>query len=142
MTRALRLRDSAEVDRSSLRLRVDVLGPLTLTVDGRVVDVPGTRRRALLALLALAGGRYVGTARLIDSLWPEDPPDHAVHALYNHVSRLRRHLGSQAHRLQRHPTGYRLVLEPGELDLDAPQAEAHAVAAARRVPAREAPRAG
>lgn len=119
MTRAPHLRDSAEVDRSSLRLRVDLLGPLTLAVDGRVVDVPGTRRRALLALLALAGGRYVGTARLIDSLWPEDPPDNAVQALYNHVSRLRRHLGSQAHRLQRHPNGYRLDLEPGELDVDA-----------------------
>ena len=57
----------------------------------RPVDVPGARRRALLALLALEADRAVGTDRLVDSLWPDDPPDNAVQALYNHVSRLRGH---------------------------------------------------
>lgn len=33
-------------------LRVDLLGPLRLVVDGQPVDVPGPKRRALLALLA------------------------------------------------------------------------------------------
>ena len=96
-------------------LRVDVLGPLRLAVDGAPVDVPGERRRALLALLALSGGRAVGIDRLIDALWPDDPPDGAVQALCNHLSRLRRHLGSAADRLQRYGAGYALHLEPDEL---------------------------
>ena len=35
------------LDRTALPLRVDILGPLVLRVAGRVVDVPGRRRRAL-----------------------------------------------------------------------------------------------
>ncbi len=97
-------------DRTGLALCVDVLGPLELRVDGRVAEVPGARRRALLALLALEAGRVVGVERLVDSLWPDDPPDNAVQALYNHVSRLRRHLGPYAGRLERQGAGYRLHL--------------------------------
>ncbi|HYF71680.1 MAG TPA: BTAD domain-containing putative transcriptional regulator, partial [Nocardioides sp.] len=106
-------------ERNALALRVDVLGPLELHVEGRDVPVPGTRRRALLALLALEGGRPVGARRLVDSLWPDDVPDNALQALYNHVSRLRGHLGPLAGRLERAGTGYRLSLLPDELDVDA-----------------------
>lgn len=111
--------DPAAVDRTSLPLRVDLLGPLALRVRGTEVDVPGVRRRTLLALLALAAGRVVGADRLVDGLWPDAPPDNAVQALYSHVSRLRGHLGPLADRLERHGGGYLLRLEPGELDLDA-----------------------
>src|SRR5262245_50058078 len=107
------------MDRTGLALCIDVLGPLTLTVEGRAVHVPGRRRRALLALLALEAGRTVSTERLVESLWPDDAPANAVPALYNHVSRLRGHLGPQAERLARQEGGYRLDLEPFELDLDA-----------------------
>ena len=55
-------------------VRVDVLGPLALYVDGAAVDVPGKRRRAVLATLALAGGRVVTAERLVDTLWPDGPP--------------------------------------------------------------------
>ena len=106
------------VDRSEFALRVDLLGPLSLTVEGRQVEVPGTLRRVLLALLALEAGKGVSTERLIDALWPDGPPENAVQALYSHVSRLRGHLGPSAHRLDRIANGYRLSLEPGELDID------------------------
>jgi predicted ATPase/DNA-binding SARP family transcriptional activator len=106
------------VDRSELPLRVDVLGPLVLHVEGAPVHVPGARRRALLALLALEGDRGVGTERLVDALWPDDPPSDAAQALYNHVSRLRGHLAGMAGRLERQPRGYRLRLQPHELDAD------------------------
>ena len=119
MTSTATLRHSAVMDRAELALCVDVLGPLLLRVEGRVVDVPGTRRRALLALLALAGNRGVSTDRLVDALWPDGPPDNAVQALYSHVSRLRGHLGPLAERLTRYASGYRLRLEPFELDVDA-----------------------
>jgi predicted ATPase/DNA-binding SARP family transcriptional activator len=109
----------AVVDRNDLALRVDVLGPLVLRVGGAEVDVPGPRRRALLALLALAGDRGLGQESLVDALWPDDPPENAVQALYSLVFRLRRHLGPLADRLERQAAGYRLRLEPLELDADA-----------------------
>jgi DNA-binding SARP family transcriptional activator len=107
------------MDRTTLALRVDVLGPLVLRVRGAAVDVVGSRRRAVLALLALEGVRGLSTERLVDSLWPDDPPENAVQALYSHVHRLRRHLGPLADRLERQANGYRLRLEPFEVDADA-----------------------
>ncbi len=106
-------------ERPEPAVRVDVLGPLRLRVDGREVPVPGPRRRALLALLALASPRPVSVATVVDALWPEtaaDEPTNAVQALYNHVSRLRGHLGPYADRLARTDGGYRLRLGPDELD--------------------------
>ena len=95
---------------------VGVLGPLVLRVAGVEVRVPGTRRRALLATLALARGRAVGVDRLVDALWPDDPPEDAAQALYSHVSRLRRDLGSAGGRLARQGAGYVLELAEDELD--------------------------
>jgi predicted ATPase/DNA-binding SARP family transcriptional activator len=97
-------------------LAVDVLGPLRLTVGGQPVDVPGLRRRAVLALLAMAAPEPVGADRLVDAIWPGDPPASGRAALQSHVSRLRRHLGRAADRLRTAGAGYRLHLEPGELD--------------------------
>ena len=67
-------------DRSALALCVDVLGPLALRVNGEAINVPGARRRALLAVLALAGGRVVGNERLVEAVWPEGAPDNSVQA--------------------------------------------------------------
>ena len=97
-------------------VRLAVLGPLRLTVDGASVDVPGRRRRALLALLAMAGGRSVSVETIIDALWQDDAPDTAAQAVQSHVSRLRRTLGPAADRLQRVGGGYALRLSPEDLD--------------------------
>ncbi|WP_214406853.1 AfsR/SARP family transcriptional regulator, partial [Pseudonocardia lacus] len=99
------------------RLRVEVLGPLRLLVDGTAVEVPGPKRRAVLALLALAEGRTVPVDDLLDALWPAAVPDSGRQALHTHVSRLRAHLGPAARRLRTHEAGYRLDLRPDELDL-------------------------
>src|SRR5688572_21799531 len=89
-------------------VRVDVLGPLRLTVGDTVIEVPGPKRRALLALLATAEGRALPADHLMDALWPAELPDAARASLHSHVSRLRRHLGSAAGRLEGHGGGYRL----------------------------------
>ncbi len=47
------------------RLRVEVLGPLRLVVDGGPVEVRGSKRRAVLALLAFAEGRTVTVDQLV-----------------------------------------------------------------------------
>jgi predicted ATPase/DNA-binding SARP family transcriptional activator len=98
-------------------VRVDVLGPLQLVVDGVPVDVRGPKRRAVLALLALAEGRALPVDTLLDALWPTELPDSGRQALHSHVSRLRAQLGPAADRLTTLQDGYRLDLHPEELDL-------------------------
>jgi predicted ATPase/DNA-binding SARP family transcriptional activator len=95
-------------ERPAPTVRVDVLGPLRLTVDGAEVDVPGPRRRAVLAMLAMAAGHTVSVDALLDAVWPEEPPDSGRRALHSHISRLRGHLGAAAGSLVRDGTAYRL----------------------------------
>ncbi|MEU4234070.1 BTAD domain-containing putative transcriptional regulator [Nonomuraea sp. NPDC026600] len=73
----------------------------------------GPRLRALLALLLLDAGRIVTAERLIDGLYGEQPG--AVNALQSQISRLRRGLGSDAP-VEFHPAGYRLAVDPAEVD--------------------------
>ena len=103
-------------------LRVEVLGPLRLVVQGTAVDVRGPKRRAVLALLALAEGHGVSVDRLVDALWPSEVPESGRQALHSNVSRLRGQLGTAADRLETLDGGYRLAL--GAADLDAAQARA------------------
>ena len=77
-------------------VEVGLLGALRLRVDGAEVAVPGERRRALLALLTVAGRHGMGIGRLVDALWGDDLPREPIAALHNLVSRLRRHLGRHA----------------------------------------------
>ena len=104
-------------DRPGSSLRVDLLGVLALHVDGRLVEVPGERRRTLLAALAMAPRRVVATERLVDLIWPEEPPEDALRALYSHVSRLRKQLGSAGDRLTTRDAGYSLHLDDAEVDV-------------------------
>jgi predicted ATPase/DNA-binding SARP family transcriptional activator len=101
--------------------RVEVLGPVEAWVDTRRVALGGQRPRALLAVLALMGGRVVSSERLIDELWGEDPPARARDSLQMHVSRLRKALteaGGDADRLVSQAGGYVLQLGPGARDVD------------------------
>ena len=105
------------VGQAEPRVRVELLGPLRLAVDGKTVDVRGPKRRAVLAMLALAEGRTVPVDFLVDALWPSEVPESGRQALHSHVSRLRGHLGPAAGRLETWPDGYRLVLEDDDLDV-------------------------
>lgn len=88
-------------------MRICLLGPITVTdKDDRALLLPGKQGRALLAVLALADGRVVSTARLIDCLWPHQPPTDPANALQTQISRLRKTLGD---RVASHPQGYMLT---------------------------------
>jgi predicted ATPase/DNA-binding SARP family transcriptional activator len=97
-------------------LEVRVLGPLQLLVDGAEVEVRGPKRRAALALLAWASPRPISVDVLCTAMWADDDGAGDRAALQSHVSRLRRHLGPAADRLQSTDAGYRLQLEPDALD--------------------------
>jgi predicted ATPase/DNA-binding winged helix-turn-helix (wHTH) protein len=93
-----------------------ILGDLEVLWDGDPVPLGSRIQRALLARLLIGGGDVVGTDRLIDDLWQGEPPETADHALHVYVSRLRKVLGPDRFRLQRHGSGYRLMVSPDELD--------------------------
>lgn len=68
--------------------------------------VAGAKQRALLALLALAGGEPVSTDQLVDALWGPAPPANPANALQAHVAQLRRSLGATG--VLTRPPGYAL----------------------------------
>ena len=96
-------------------MRVDLLGPLEVTVAGQRRPVAGGRLRALLVRLAVAEGRLVSSAELIDSVWEDDPPGGGANALQSLVSRLRRALGDSEALIQ-DASGYRLAVTRTDLD--------------------------
>lgn len=91
------------------RLWVGLLGPLDVRVDGAPIAIPGGKSATLLAALALAAGRPVTVDALSDRLWPADGPEDVRASLQNHVSRLRRQVGS---------AGIRTVASGYELEAD------------------------
>ena len=97
------------------RFEFRLLGPLEVESDGAVLPVGGPRQRALLALLLLHANEVVKRERLIDGLWGEEPPPRAHNALQVAVHGLRRVLGPE--RVETVADGYRLRVQPGELDL-------------------------
>ncbi|MFH9725192.1 BTAD domain-containing putative transcriptional regulator [Streptomyces sp. NPDC017254] len=106
-----------------------VLGPCQAfrTDDGTEVVLRGFRLRALLAALAAAGGRAVGTRALIEQVWAEADRSEdwdqdrgrggdRTAALQALVGRLRRALGREAV-VSAPGGGYRLAADPDAVDL-------------------------
>jgi predicted ATPase/DNA-binding SARP family transcriptional activator len=95
-------------------LEFRILGPLEVWHDGRALDLGGPRGRALLAALLVRAGEPVSADVLMHDLWGEE----SGKRLQVTVSRLRQALGPAAARLETVAGGYRLAVEPGELDAD------------------------
>jgi predicted ATPase/DNA-binding SARP family transcriptional activator len=93
-----------------------LLGPFEVLSGGAALPVGGPRQRSLLALLLLNANRVVRRDAAIDALWGEDPPAQAQNALQVAIHGLRKLLGPD--RIETVGDGYRLRVEPGELDLD------------------------
>src|SRR6476646_1956793 len=97
-------------------MQIGLLGPLEVRVNGVTVDIAGTRLRGLLTRLALDAGRPISAGALVDAVWGEYPPGDQANALQSLVSRLRRSLGD-AHAVQPSAAGYRLLADPGDVDV-------------------------
>jgi DNA-binding SARP family transcriptional activator/Tfp pilus assembly protein PilF len=103
-------------------LRIQLLGPVRAWRGEQELELGGPRRRAVLAMLAIRASQAVSRSELIDGLWGADPPVSAVNSVHVYVAGLRRVL--EPHRARRAPgqvlsasaPGYRLRLEPGQLD--------------------------
>ena len=103
-------------------LHLHVLGELTATRDGVVVDLGGRRQRAVLAGLVIARHQVVPADRLVDCVWGDRPPANANGALQAYVSHLRRRLEPDATARQREGViaragpGYVLRVAPDAVD--------------------------
>ncbi|WP_162958119.1 BTAD domain-containing putative transcriptional regulator [Nocardia yunnanensis] len=103
-------------------IRIGVLGPLHISIDGQRVPPGAPMQCAVLGRLVTAGGRVVPTERLIDDLWHGDPPAKAVAALQVYIHNLRRVFEPDRPRrahsrvIVSESHGYALNLEPSQVD--------------------------
>lgn len=97
-------------------MRVRVLGPVCVTrADGTEARLSGSKRKALLAILALAGGRAVSADVLVESLRGDAAPPGALATLQSHVSQLRKQLGGPS-TIRSQPPGYALSCRAEDVD--------------------------
>ncbi|WP_027343687.1 BTAD domain-containing putative transcriptional regulator [Hamadaea tsunoensis] len=95
-------------------LQFRLLGPFEVRDADRPVAINGVKPRQLLATLLLQPDRPVSVDRLIEVLWPADPPRSAAANIQTYVSGLRTSLGDD--HVVRYPPGYAAVLGAAELD--------------------------
>ncbi|MFD7319998.1 BTAD domain-containing putative transcriptional regulator [Streptomyces sp. NPDC059875] len=99
-----------------------VLGPVRVWRGDTELTLGPPKQQALLAMLLARAGELLTPQEVIDALW-EEPPGSAVNVVHRHVGALRRLLEPElpsraaARRLLRGAGGYRLRVDPGELDL-------------------------
>ncbi|PXX58695.1 putative ATPase [Nocardia tenerifensis] len=94
-----------------------ILGPVSVEVDGVVVDLGGAVARRLLAALATGMGAAVGHSVLADLVWGDESPRDATKSVRVAVHRLRTALGPRgAAWIVSAPGGYRLAVGPAGTD--------------------------
>jgi YVTN family beta-propeller protein len=96
-----------------------ILGPLEVSVDGRVIEIRGPKQRALLAILLLRANEPVPRDVLVHELWGEQTPAGAQGSLDVYVSRLRKVLTAAAGEpvLVTRPGAYRLQVTDEQFDV-------------------------
>ena len=92
-------------------MEVAVLGPVEVKLDERAVDLGTPKQRALVAALALSGGRPVSVDTIVDLLWGDSPPPGVNTTLQAYVSGLRRVI--EPGRERRAPATVLVTVAPG-----------------------------
>jgi DNA-binding SARP family transcriptional activator len=110
-------------------LDIRLLGPLDVRLADVSVELGGAKPRAILAMLALHGGRVVSVDQLVEAGWGTEAPLRAVNSVPVYISQLRKALG--ASRIETRAPGYALNLDPTELDLTRFEDQVRAAAIAR-----------
>ncbi|MEV6611716.1 BTAD domain-containing putative transcriptional regulator [Kutzneria sp. NPDC051319] len=99
-------------------MELRLLGPVGARVGDDVVALGPRQQRLVLALLALEVNRTVPVQRLIEWVWPGDPPRSAPHAIKVQVSNLRAILADvgEAVGIATEGAGYLLRADPLAVD--------------------------
>jgi DNA-binding SARP family transcriptional activator len=87
-----------------------------LTINNGAVALRAGRLRGLLAALLLRAGRPVPQTELVEQIWNE-PPSRANSTLQVYVVRLRQALGGLGSTISRSSSGYRIDIDPDQVDL-------------------------
>lgn len=99
-------------------MRFSILGPLLAEADdGARLGLCRPSQRATLAVLLLHAAQPASKNLLIDALWGDQAPRDADNALRVRMRDVRRVLAGHD-RVQTHPAGYQILVQPGELDAD------------------------
>ena len=115
---------------------VQMFGPLDVRVDGSRFgprDLGGVKPKQLLEVLLLERGRLVPKDRIAELMWGEALPQRVAATIETYMSVLRRRLGLGRELIRTEPSGYRLMTDALELDVD--RYEALLQAAATGAPA-------
>lgn len=99
-----------------MRGQVRMFGSLRIIVGDRVVRVTSPRERVVFAALAMRAGEAVSHDHLCRALWDEDWSAERDSAYRPAVSRLRKTLGDKG-LIVREYFGYRLDMNPGDIDV-------------------------
>jgi predicted ATPase/DNA-binding SARP family transcriptional activator len=103
-------------------MELRVLGPLEVVEGGRVSAPSGGKERAILARLLLEPDRPVSVDALLEAVWPDRSPEAAARSLQVRLAHLRSFLepertrGERPSRLVRDGGGYRLAVDPEQVD--------------------------
>jgi DNA-binding SARP family transcriptional activator/TolB-like protein len=81
-----------------MTLKIGVLGPLLVEVNGQVLGLLPRKASALLAYLSAQRGAAIARERLADLLWPDQNGPEGRHSLRNCLWELRRAMGPEADR--------------------------------------------
>jgi peptide/nickel transport system substrate-binding protein len=99
------------------QLKLQLLGPVEATIDGRPVSLGPKKQRGLLAVLALHANETVPVDRLVDALWGDRPPATAQKMVQLYVSQLRRALAPDSAQIVTQGRGYELRVDPAAVDV-------------------------
>ncbi|WP_211326789.1 AfsR/SARP family transcriptional regulator, partial [Micromonospora noduli] len=102
-------------------LHFDLLGPLTVSRDGRPVALGSTKQQLVLAALLLRPGEAISANELMTMVWGDQSPASAAANLRTYLRGLRQALDCAAGERRRILTtsgGYLLRVEPDERDVD------------------------
>ncbi len=96
------------------RMQFRILGSLEVALAGEPLPLGGPQQRAVLAHLIVRANELVPADALVSELWGDEAPESARDTIHTYVSHLRKMLG--ADRIEGQTPGYRLRLDPSELD--------------------------
>src|SRR5829696_1723087 len=116
------------------QLKLQLLGPVEVTLDGRPISLGPKKQRALLAVLALHANKTVSVDRLVDALWGDRPPATARKMVQLYVSQLRRLLREDSAHIVTQGRGYELRIDSNAVDVTSFERLVEQAAGDRRVP--------
>ncbi len=104
-------------------IRYAILGGVEVTNGDRVFTPTAPKVRQVLALLLLRTNRLVQADAVIEELWGDSPPKSALITAQTYIYQLRKLIKQEglapegSELLVSRPTGYRLQIEPQQLDV-------------------------